>query len=97
MRNLDGDIRDAVRFFWEKRHTQSATQGGGIDIDRGGRAAVTGGKQQVYGLSLVWTPTEYVKFIANYGHLELTDAAVLAGGSGDYSADVIGIRAQIDF
>jgi hypothetical protein len=45
MRNLDGDIRDAVRFFWEKRHTQSATQGGGIDIDRGGRAAVTGGKQ----------------------------------------------------
>ena len=59
--------------------------------------AVTGGKQQIYGLSLVWTPTEYVRFMANYGHLELTDAAVLAGGSGDYSADVVGMRAQIDF
>jgi phosphate-selective porin OprO/OprP len=59
--------------------------------------AVTGGKQQIYGLSLVWTPTEYVRFMANYGHLELTDAAVLAGGSNDYSADVFGMRAQIDF
>lgn len=58
---------------------------------------IVGGKQQTYGLSLVWTPTEYVRFMANYGHLELTDAAVLAGGDGDYSADVFGMRAQIDF
>lgn len=60
-------------------------------------AAVTGGRQQIFGLSLVWTPTDYVRFMANYGHLELTDAAVLAAGSGDYSADVVGMRAQIDF
>lgn len=59
--------------------------------------AVTGGKQQIYGLSLVWTPTEFLRFMANYGHLELTDAAVLAGGNNDYSADVVGMRAQIDF
>jgi hypothetical protein len=45
MRNLDGDIREAVRFFWQKRLTQSAKQGGGVDVDRGARAAVTGGKQ----------------------------------------------------
>lgn len=45
MRNLEGDIRDAVRFFWQKRLTQSAKQGGGVDVDRGARAAVTGGKQ----------------------------------------------------
>lgn len=59
--------------------------------------AIVGGKQQTYGLSLVWTPTEYVRFMANYGHLELSDAAVLAGGKGDYTADVFGMRAQIDF
>ena len=60
-------------------------------------AAIVGGRQQTYGVSLIWTPTEYVRFMANYGHLELSDAAVLAGGDGDYSADVFGMRAQIDF
>ena len=60
-------------------------------------AAILGGTQDAYGLSLIWIPTEYVRFIANYGHLDLEDAAVLAGGSNDYSADVFGLRAQIDF
>lgn len=45
MRNLDADIREAVRFFWQKRLAQSKKQGGGVDLDRGARAAVTGGKQ----------------------------------------------------
>lgn len=60
-------------------------------------AAIAGGKQQSYGLSLIWALTEYLSFKANYGHLRLSDAAVLAGGDGDYSADVFGMRAQIDF
>ncbi len=60
-------------------------------------AGIVGGKQQIYGLSMVWIPTEYVRFIANYGHLKLEDANVLAGGVNDYSADTIGVRAQIDF
>ena len=60
-------------------------------------AAILGGTQDAYGVSLIWIPTEYVRFIANYGHLDLEDAAVLAGGSNDYSADVFGLRAQIDF
>jgi phosphate-selective porin OprO and OprP len=47
--------------------------------------------------SLIWTPIDYVRLIANYGHLELRDAAVPAGASRDYSADVVGLRAQIDF
>lgn len=38
-------ISDAVRFFWQKRRQQSDRQGGGIDLDRGARTAVTGGKQ----------------------------------------------------
>jgi phosphate-selective porin OprO and OprP len=60
-------------------------------------AGIVGGKQQVYGLSMVWIPTEYVRFIANYGHLKFEDANVLAGGVNDYSADTLGVRAQIDF
>src|SRR5690606_23307487 len=45
MRDLDNDIRDAVRYFWAKRAQQSKKQGGGVDLDRGARTAVTGGKQ----------------------------------------------------
>jgi phosphate-selective porin OprO and OprP len=60
-------------------------------------SGVIGGKQETLGLSLVWIPIDYVRFIANYGHLKLTDAAIIASGSNDYDADVVGLRAQIDF
>ena len=39
------EVRNAVRFFWQKRRQQSSSQGGGTDRDRGARSAVTGGKQ----------------------------------------------------
>lgn len=45
MPDFDRDIRDAVRFFWRQRRRQSEKQGGGVDLDRGARSAVTGGKQ----------------------------------------------------
>jgi len=45
MQPLDKHIRQAVRFFWQTRLRQSQNQGGGIDLDRGARSAVTGGKQ----------------------------------------------------
>jgi phosphate-selective porin OprO and OprP len=60
-------------------------------------AGIIGGKQETIGASLLWMPIDYVRFIANYGHVKLTDAAITASGSNDYSADVIGVRAQIDF
>jgi phosphate-selective porin OprO and OprP len=60
-------------------------------------AGIVGGKQEAFGLSLIWIPIDYVRFIANYGHLELTDAAVLASGRNDFDAEIIGLRAQIDF
>jgi hypothetical protein len=53
MRNLDADMRDAVRFFWQQRLRQSKRQGGGDDRDRGARSAVTGGKQMDGFLRLV--------------------------------------------
>jgi phosphate-selective porin OprO and OprP len=60
-------------------------------------AGVIGGRQQVAAVSLLWIPTDYVRFILNYGHLWLNDAAVTAGTDRDYSADSVGVRAQFDF
>jgi len=60
-------------------------------------AGITGGRQQIAGISTVWMPTDYVRFILNYGHIWLKDAAVAAGTDRNYSADSIGMRAQIDF
>ena len=60
-------------------------------------AGIVGGRQQVAAASLLWIPTDYVRFILNYGHLWLNDAAVVAGTSHDYSADSVGVRAQFDF
>ena len=60
-------------------------------------AGVLGGRQQVGALSLIWMPTEYVRFVANYGHIRVTGAPVTAGGDPDYSADAFGMRAQFDF
>ncbi len=60
--------------------------------------AIMGGTQDGYAVALVWTLTDYVKFLMNYGHLRYGDAAVPgAGGNRDYSVDAFGVRAQIDF
>jgi len=53
MPELDAAVREAVRHFWLTRHGQSARQGSAADRDRGGRAAVTGGKQMDGFVSLV--------------------------------------------
>ncbi|KAA0221528.1 MAG: restriction endonuclease [Phycisphaerae bacterium] len=45
MRNHDDGLREAVRYFWNTRHQQTTRQGQDDDRDRGGRSAVTGGKQ----------------------------------------------------
>ena len=45
MHDLDSGLRDAVRHFWLTRQQQSKRQGDDADRDRGGRSAVTGGKQ----------------------------------------------------
>ena len=60
-------------------------------------AGILGGRQDIAAVSLVWIPTDYVRFILNYGHLWLNDAALAAGATRDYEADSIGLRAQFDF
>lgn len=65
-----------------------------IDLTDG---AIMGGIQDVLGLSAIWMPTDYVRFLVNYGHLWLTDAAVPAEQYRDYQVDTVGVRAQVDF
>ncbi|WP_234035636.1 porin [Erythrobacter insulae] len=61
-------------------------------------AGIIGGTQDGYMASLVWKPTDYTMLLANYAHLEYGDAAFPTGtGSRDYAADIIAMRAQIDF
>ena len=57
-----------------------------------------GGTQNAYFASLVWVPTDYTRFMVNYGHLDYEDAVFsLPGGSTSYGADVVGVRGQVDF
>jgi phosphate-selective porin OprO/OprP len=42
-------------------------------------------------------PTDYVRFLVNYGHLWIDDAAVPAELYRDYQVDAFGLRAQFDF
>jgi phosphate-selective porin OprO/OprP len=61
-------------------------------------AGILGGRQQGYQASLIWIPQDYVRFLLNYARLRYDNAAVAAaGGDRDYSIDVIGARAQVDF
>lgn len=65
-----------------------------IDLSDG---AIVGGIQDAVGLSAIWMPTDYVRFLINYGHLWITDAAAPAEGDKDYQVDTMGVRAQVDF
>lgn len=53
MRMRDERLRLAVRDFWRVRSAQAARQGRSGDVDRGGRGAVTGGKQMAGFAALV--------------------------------------------
>jgi phosphate-selective porin OprO/OprP len=69
-------------------------------------AFVNGGKQLGYQLSLIWNPMDYMRFIAQYGHLDITGgprAATVDPTSGepirdrDYSVETAAVRAQVEF
>jgi len=61
-------------------------------------AGIVGGSQNGFLTSLIWTSTDHTRFQINYGRLEYDDAPIaLPAGDRNYSADVIGMRAEFDF
>ncbi|MEO0062902.1 MAG: hypothetical protein RLZZ08_1462 [Pseudomonadota bacterium] len=61
-------------------------------------AGTTGGSQNGAMASVVWTPTDYTRFMLNYGHMKYSNAALpAAGGDRSYGVDAVGMRAQFDF
>ena len=60
-------------------------------------AGVTGGKQDGYLASLIWTPVEFLRLMVNYARLDYSDAAIAVAGDRDYTVDVIGMRFQISY
>ena len=60
-------------------------------------AGIIGGTQNAYSLSLIWTPTDYTRFLASYTRNEYDNAAILAGTDTSYNVDALAVRAQFDF
>jgi phosphate-selective porin OprO/OprP len=104
---LTGEARGYKNGRWDRTVVRRPVGKGGLgalqinlrydhlDLNDGG---IVGGKQQAYGASMVWIPQDNVRFLLNYGRLRYEDAAIAAvGGDRDYSIDVFGARAQVDF
>ena len=69
---------------------------------------VNGGKQLGYQLSLIWNPMDYLRFMAQYGHVDITGGPRAISplfsvvdltpiDRRGYSTDTAAIRAQVDF
>lgn len=58
---------------------------------------INGGEQDIYAASLTWIPIGWVRFIAGYGRVNVSNTRPIQGLDGDYSADVVTMRAQLDF
>ncbi len=66
-----------------------------LDLNDG---ALRGGTQDGFFASLVWVPTDYTRLMLNYGRLYYDEAVLaLPGNDRSWSADVLGLRGQIDF
>lgn len=66
-----------------------------LDLNDG---PITGGMQNGFLASVIWTTTDHTRFQINYGKLAYDDAVfALPSGDRDYSADVLGLRAEWDF
>jgi phosphate-selective porin OprO and OprP len=66
-----------------------------LDLNNSG---IVGGTQDGLLASLIWSPTDYTRFMVGYAHLDYSDAVYsAAGGDTSYSVDSLGVRAQIDF
>ena len=69
---------------------------------------VNGGRQIGYQLSLIWNPTDYLRFMGQYGHLDITGgpravsplfapADLTPVNKRKFDVDTAAVRAQVDF
>lgn len=65
-----------------------------LDLNSNG---VTGGRQDGYMASVIWTPADFLRLMVSYARLDYSDAAIAVGGDRDYAVDVIGARFQISY
>ena len=80
------------------------------DVDSGSASLaapfyVNGGKQIAYQLSGIWNPTDYVRLMAQYSHINVTggprnalsDDLTDPANKREFDSDVLSMRAQLDF
>ena len=104
---LTGETRGYRGARWDRTRVRRSIEEGGIgaiqlnvrydhlDLNSSG---IVGGIQNGLQIGVTWIPTDHVRFLVNYGRLSYDDARLpAAGGDRDYSIDVLGARAQIDF
>ena len=65
-----------------------------LDLNSSG---VTGGKQNGFLASVIWTPTENFRLMGQYSKLKYSDAVIAVAGDRGYAVDVIGVRGQISY
>ena len=66
-----------------------------LDLNSG---SISGGIQNGIQASLIWIPTDHIRFLINYGRIGYDDARIpAAGGDRDYAVNVFAARAQFDF
>lgn len=60
-------------------------------------AGVMGGRQNLIGASLIWTPIDYARISINYGRAEYDDTPIPGLIDNDFGVDVFGLRTEVDF
>ncbi len=60
-------------------------------------AGVTGGTQDGYLASLIWTPVDFLRLMVNYARLDYRSAAIAVAGNRNYTVDVIAARFQLSY
>ena len=60
-------------------------------------AGVMGGRQNLIGASLIWTPIDYARISINYGRAEYDDTPIPGPIDNDFGVDVFGLRTEVDF
>ncbi len=104
---LTGETRGYRGARWDRTRVRRSVEEGGfgavqavvrwdrLDLNSG---PVRGGTQNGLQASLIWIPTDYVRFMLNYARLAYEGAIVpAAGGVRNYDVDVVGVRAQLDW